>query len=301
MLAEAGGADVVVKASGVGVFDDELLEGVLARGAARTRCAIFWDVDAPATLAEMRRRSPTHPLRARCPKLDLVLTYGGGPPVVDGLRGARRARTACRSTTRSIPTTHHPGRRRIRASPATSPSSPTACRTARRGSRSSSSSPPRALPERRFLLGGNGWDDKAMPANVRHARPCLHGRRTTRSTSHAARRAERRPRQHGRSRLLAGDARVRGGRRRRLPDHRRLGGHRAVPRARTRRCWSRATARTWPSTCAALTPGARPRDRRRRRARRVLAEHTYARRGARGGRAAARGAGAASAQARALA
>ena len=28
--------------------------------------------------------------------------------------------------------------------------------------------PAAALPERRFLIGGNGWETKAMPANVRH-------------------------------------------------------------------------------------------------------------------------------------
>src|SRR4028119_687818 len=35
VLAEAGGADIVVKASGVGVFDDALLEGVLDQAARR--------------------------------------------------------------------------------------------------------------------------------------------------------------------------------------------------------------------------------------------------------------------------
>jgi spore maturation protein CgeB len=28
--------------------------------------------------------------------------------------------------------------------------------------------PAARLPERRFLIGGNGWEDKAMPPNVRH-------------------------------------------------------------------------------------------------------------------------------------
>ena len=46
VLAEAAGADIAVKASGVGVFDDILLDGIMTRarpGAIR----IFWDVDAP--------------------------------------------------------------------------------------------------------------------------------------------------------------------------------------------------------------------------------------------------------------
>ena len=50
---EARGADVVVKASGVGVFDDAARSGVLE--AARAGASrIFWDVDAPATLDRMQ-------------------------------------------------------------------------------------------------------------------------------------------------------------------------------------------------------------------------------------------------------
>src|SRR3954467_15142234 len=47
-LDEARGSDVVVKASGVGVFDRELERRVLDR--APHTLAVFWDVDAPATL-----------------------------------------------------------------------------------------------------------------------------------------------------------------------------------------------------------------------------------------------------------
>jgi spore maturation protein CgeB len=61
VLAQAARADVVIKASGVGVFDDVLLDGILtntAPGALR----LFWDVDAPATLAEIAG-NPDHVLR----------------------------------------------------------------------------------------------------------------------------------------------------------------------------------------------------------------------------------------------
>ena len=74
---------------------------------------------------------------------------------------------ACRSTTRSIRRPISRCRRRS-ASPPTLPSSATACRTVRRASRHSSSTRRRGLPDRRFLIGGNGWEDKAMPPNVRH-------------------------------------------------------------------------------------------------------------------------------------
>src|SRR5690242_1293325 len=47
VLAEAAQADVVVKASGVGVFDDELLNGVLDHSR-RDALKVYWDVDAAA-------------------------------------------------------------------------------------------------------------------------------------------------------------------------------------------------------------------------------------------------------------
>ena len=86
VIAEAAEADVVVKASGVGVFDDLLLEGVMA-AAMPHAVRIFWDVDAPATLAEMRAH-PDHPLRRMLGSLDAVLTYGGGPPVIEAYEGS---------------------------------------------------------------------------------------------------------------------------------------------------------------------------------------------------------------------
>ena len=88
VIAEAAEADVVVKASGVGVFDDLLLEGVIA-AAMPHAVRIFWDVDAPATLAEMRAH-PDHPLRRMLGSLDAVLTYGGGPPVIEAYEGIGR-------------------------------------------------------------------------------------------------------------------------------------------------------------------------------------------------------------------
>ena len=161
----ARGADVVVKASGVGVFD-ELLEAAVLDAAAAGTLVVFWDVDAPATLDRVARRSA--PIRSAplIPRYDLVLTYGGGDPVVRRVHGARRARLRAdlqrarsrRPTTRCPPT---------RASRPTSASSATACPTARRASRSSSSAPRRRCPAAAFLLGGSGWDDKPLPAERR--------------------------------------------------------------------------------------------------------------------------------------
>lgn len=81
---EAAKADIVVKASGVGYEDDLLLAEVMA-AARPDALRIFWDVDAPATLAELQA-APDHPLRRALPHLDLVLTYGGGDPVVQAYR-----------------------------------------------------------------------------------------------------------------------------------------------------------------------------------------------------------------------
>src|SRR4051812_13279088 len=89
-LDAARGADVIVKASGVGVFD-QLLEAGVASMRRPGLTTVFWDVDAPATLDRLRR-SPDDPFRALVPLYDQIFTYGGGDPVVRGYLGfgARR-------------------------------------------------------------------------------------------------------------------------------------------------------------------------------------------------------------------
>ncbi|PWC27079.1 CgeB family protein [Teichococcus aestuarii] len=164
VVAEARQADVVVKASGVGVFDNELIEGVM-EAARPGAIRIFWDVDAPATLAEITPQ-PDHPLRRTLPKLDFVLTYGGGPPVVaayEGL-GARR----CVPVYNAVdPATHHPvpAEPRFRAD-----LSFLGNRLPDREARVEEFflRPAALLPERAFLIGGNGWESKPMSGNVRH-------------------------------------------------------------------------------------------------------------------------------------
>jgi spore maturation protein CgeB len=163
VIARAAEADVVVKASGVGVFDDILLEGVTA--AARSHAVrIFWDVDAPATLAETRA-DPSATLHRVLPYLDMVLSYGGGPPVIQAYEalGAR----LCRPIYNALdPTTHHPVPRDPRFE---GDLNFLANRLPDREARVERFflEPAARLPERKFLLGGSGWEDKAMPANVR--------------------------------------------------------------------------------------------------------------------------------------
>lgn len=164
VLAEAAAADIVVKASGVGVFDRELLEGIVAH-ARPDALRLFWDVDAAATLDEMRG-DPGHPVLKALPRLDMVLTYGGGPPVVEAYRGF--GAQSCVPIYNALdPTTHHP----------VPPDERFACDLAFLGNRLPDREarveefflkPAALLSERRFLIGGNGWETKDMPSNVRH-------------------------------------------------------------------------------------------------------------------------------------
>lgn len=173
VLAEAATADAVVKASGVGVFDDALLEGVL-RAARPDALRIFWDVDAPATIAELHA-APAHRLRRALPSLDLVLTYGGGPPVVAAYQALGAGR--CVPVYNALdPDTHFP----VPRDPAFAADLAfLANRLPDREARVEEFflRPASLLPDRAFLLGGNGWEDKPMPANVRrlgHVGTALH-------------------------------------------------------------------------------------------------------------------------------
>ncbi|GAA0593158.1 CgeB family protein [Caenispirillum bisanense] len=162
-LEEARGADLVVKASGVGVLDAYLEQAVLALKSPRTR-VVFWDVDAPATL-ESIHTSPDDRLGPLVPDFDMVLTYGGGPPVVSTYEalGAR----ACVPVYNALdPATHHP----VPADPAFAADlSFLGNRLPDREARVEEFFLRAAAlaPDKRFLMGGSGWDDKPMPANVR--------------------------------------------------------------------------------------------------------------------------------------
>jgi spore maturation protein CgeB len=158
LTAALADSDWVIKCSGVGVWDAELEHGLAAGGPA---CTAFWDVDAPATLAGMRS-ADGGPLRALLPRLDHVFTYGGGPPVVRAYRalGAR----ACAPIYNGLdPAVHHPV-----------PAEPRwdvlfmGNRLPDREERVEEFllGPARALPSRRFALGGSGWERKHVPRNV---------------------------------------------------------------------------------------------------------------------------------------
>jgi spore maturation protein CgeB len=163
-LDQARGADVLVKTSGVGVFD-ALLEEAVLENAASHALTIFWDVDAPATLDRLEA-DPADPFRALVPAYDLVLTYGGGEPVVRGYAAA--GARACVPIYNALdPSTHHPA-------PADARFEGTlgflGNRLPDREARVEAFflAAAAAQPGERFVLGGSGWADKPLPANVNY-------------------------------------------------------------------------------------------------------------------------------------
>ncbi|MFO7562042.1 MAG: glycosyltransferase [Enhygromyxa sp.] len=163
-LEQARGADLIVKASGVGVFD-ALLERLVLELRSATTLVGFWDVDAPATLDRLQNGSGD-PFLPLIPRYDLIFTYGGGPLVRQRYLELG-ARTCVGIYNALDPETHH----RVPEDP----------RFAGALGFLGNRLPDRearvdefflraaaALPDKRFLLGGSGWQDKPLPANVSH-------------------------------------------------------------------------------------------------------------------------------------
>lgn len=161
-LLQAAAADIVVKASGVGVFD-ELLEREVIKLKSEKRLVIFWDVDAPATLDRVQNNL-TDQFHQLIPAYDMVLTYGGGDPVVNayGTLGAKR----CVPIYNALDTaSHFP----------VEPEEKFTCDLAFLGNRLPDREarveefflkPAAALPDKKFMIGGSGWGDKPMSENV---------------------------------------------------------------------------------------------------------------------------------------
>jgi spore maturation protein CgeB len=161
--AAARDADLLVKASGVGVFDVELEEAVPQASSHAIRA--YWDVDAPATLEAMAE-NPRHHLRTAISSYDVVFTYGGGDPVVRGYTGMG-AKLCVPIYNALDPETHHPVERRNELG----------CDLSLLGNRLPDREarveefflkPASLRANRSFLLGGSGWQSRKLPANVRH-------------------------------------------------------------------------------------------------------------------------------------
>ena len=163
LLRHACHSDLVIKHSGVGVFDELLEEAVLDCRTGMTRVA-FWDVDAPATLARVEG-NPFDPFWRLIPEYDFIFTYGGGTAVVQHY--LRLGAANCHPIYNALdPDTHHS----VAADPKLR------CDLAFVGNRL----PDRErrveefflraaelAPEFQFVLGGEGWGDKRLPKNVR--------------------------------------------------------------------------------------------------------------------------------------
>lgn len=163
-LVSAQKADIIIKASGIGVFD-EMLEQFLPEIRKPGQKIIFWDVDAPATLDSVLKNEDSS-FRKIIPLYDYVLTYGGGDPVVNAYK--QLGANECIPVYNALdPETHF--------------SVPTEKRFASDISFLGNRLPDREervklfffnvaqrMPDKQFMLGGNGWGDLSMPGNVRY-------------------------------------------------------------------------------------------------------------------------------------
>ena len=162
-LEEAQSANLIVKASGMGIFDEDLEQLIPEIRRPGSQVA-FWDVDAPATLDRIAS-NPVDPFRAVIPRYDVIFTYGGGESVVHAYRQAGAQR--CIPIYNALDeTTHRP----------VPPDPRFEGDLAFLGNRL----PDREervenfffkaaekLSEKKFLLGGNGWDTRTVPPNVK--------------------------------------------------------------------------------------------------------------------------------------
>jgi len=166
-LDRASGADLVAKCSGVGGWDMELAEAVLELRGPRTLVA-FWDVDAPQTLAAALSEPPdtSGTFRSLIPCYDLILLYGGGPPVQSAYvqLGANIAHLVYNAVD---PDEYF----------AVPIESAKTCDLLFMGNRMPDREQrvhelffdaARLAPEMQFVLGGSGWADYQLPSNVRY-------------------------------------------------------------------------------------------------------------------------------------
>jgi spore maturation protein CgeB len=163
LFRQAAQADLIVKHSGVGA-DDAELELAVVRTIESHAIRVFWDVDAPATLARVEH-DRSDPFRSLIPEYDLILTYGGGPPVVDHYcrLGARDcfpiyngldpeahfpvAKDHCVECDLVLVANRLPDRERRVADFFIGAAE--------------------LAPDLHFILGGEGWEGKRLPRNIR--------------------------------------------------------------------------------------------------------------------------------------
>lgn len=164
-LDDASDADVIIKSSNVGVFDDAI-DAAVPHCTRANALSIYWDLEPASTLARLDA-GVNDPLRAQLPWYDLVLVRYGGDVVVDAFQrlGAR----TCFPVHNALDAeTHFP------VAPEPGYSASLTYLAHRRGERDSQVQRyfldvAASLPAHHFTLGGCGWEDVAMPVNVRYA------------------------------------------------------------------------------------------------------------------------------------
>lgn len=158
-------ADILIKASGVGVFD-AYLEKTLLEIKKTGQMVIFWDVDAPATLDSVIAK-PNAAFRNLIPLYDYIFTYGGGDPVINAYKSLN-AKECIPVYNALDPETHYPVSSEERF---LSDMAFLGNRLPDRESRVYEFfiHVAHAMPEKIFLLGGSGWDVKSLPPNIKYA------------------------------------------------------------------------------------------------------------------------------------
>ncbi|PKD16210.1 hypothetical protein APR41_10510 [Salegentibacter salinarum] len=157
-------ADVIIKASGVGVFD-EFLEYEVAMMKEEDNLVIFWDVDAPATLERMEEDN-SDPFIPLVPEYDFILTYGGGKPVIETYEsfGAQK----CIPIYNALDTeTHFPVEEEEKFN-ATLAFLGNRLPDREKRVEEFFIKPANELTNENFILGGSGWGDKNLPSNVNY-------------------------------------------------------------------------------------------------------------------------------------
>ena len=172
-LDAAKDADLIIRTSGHGVLD-ELVHAAVLDLSGPGRRVVFWDLDTRATLARAHG-NPHDRFHELIPRYDLVLSHGGGETIRRAYRelGARE----CVPVEGAIdPATHQPAPKDRRFA------ADLGLLADRRPEQEERVShlfleAARCLPDHSFVIGGSGWGGVALPSNVRtvgHVAPAEH-------------------------------------------------------------------------------------------------------------------------------
>lgn len=172
-LEKAETSDLIIKCSGAGIFDELLEAAVLEMKRPETLVA-FLDMDPFATLDRIHSDAED-PFRPLIPEYDLILACGGGAPVMEAYLEA--GAPECVPIYNAFdPQTHFPVpcEKNFEAD-----LSLLQCRLPGRDASVEEFffQPAGKMPNRKFLLGGNGWQERALPPNIRYidcVRPADH-------------------------------------------------------------------------------------------------------------------------------